>query len=107
MVEISWGKALGYGARYIVYIIVWAIIGAIIVVAGGLMIWGSVNVTYNSVTDQWEMTDLNIGGLIAGVVVIVIGEVVVILGAISSYFKLMSRLIAETIPGAQSHPPPP
>jgi hypothetical protein len=52
-------------------------------------------------------TGLNIGGLIAGVIVIVIGEVVVILGAISSYFKLMSKLITETIPAAQSHPPPP
>lgn len=107
MVEISWGKALGYGARYIVYIILWAIIGAIIIAAGGLMIWASVNITYNSVTEQWESTDLNIGGLIAGVIVIVIGEVVVILGAISSYFKLMSKLITETIPAAQSHPPPP
>jgi hypothetical protein len=52
MVEISWGKALGYGARYIVYIIVWAIIGAIIVAAGGLMIAASVNIRHGARFDN-------------------------------------------------------
>jgi len=105
MVEISWGKALSYGVRYIVYIIIWAIIGAIIVAAGGLMIAGSANIRFNQATQQWESTSLNVGGLIGGIIVIVVGEVVVILGAISSYFKLMSKLITETLPTAQ--PPPP
>ena len=36
MVEISWGKALGYGVRYIAYIIVWAIIGGLIVAGGAI-----------------------------------------------------------------------
>lgn len=105
MVEISWGKALGYGARYIVYIIIWAIIGVVIVAAGGLMIAASVNIRFNTVTQQWESTGLNAGGLVGGVIVMVVGEIVVILGAISSYFKLMSKLITETVPASQ--PPPP
>lgn len=107
MVEISWGKALGYGARYIAYIILWAIIGAVIVVAAALMIAASVNISFNTATGQWESTGLNIGALIGGVIVIIIGGVVVILGAISSYFKLMSKLITESLPATQPHPPPP
>jgi hypothetical protein len=38
MVEISWGKAFAYGLRYIVYIIVWAIVGGLIVGGGAATI---------------------------------------------------------------------
>ena len=33
MVEISWEKAFGYGIRFILFIILWAIIGGLIAVA--------------------------------------------------------------------------
>jgi hypothetical protein len=107
LVEISWGKALGYGGRFIAYIILWAILGTIIVIAGGAVLAGSLNITYDSATQQWQSTDLNWGGLIAGVIIIVVGEIIVILGAIASYFKLMSKLMNETSPTTQPRPPPP
>lgn len=107
MVEMSWGKALGYRGRFVAYIILWAIIGGIIVAAGALLIVGSVNITYDSATQQWQASGLSWGGLVGGVIVIVIGEAVVILGAIASYFKLMSKLVSETFPSAQTRPPPP
>jgi len=104
--EMSWGKALGYGVRFIVYIILWAIIGGIIAAAGGLLIAGSLNITYDSATQQWQASNLNLGGLVGAVIVIVIGEIVVIMGAIASYFKLMSKLFSETLPAAQQRAPP-
>jgi hypothetical protein len=106
MVEISWGKAFGYGLRFILFIIVWAIIGGLIAVAGGMMIASSVNITWNSTTQQFETSGTNLGGVLAGIGVIIIGEIVVILGAISTYFKLMSKLVSETA-GTAQHPPPP
>jgi len=106
MVEISWGKAFGYGGRFILFIIVWAIIGGIIAAAGGLMIASSVNITWNSNTQQFETTGTNLGGVLSGIIVIIVGEIVVILGAISTYFKLMSKLISEAA-GTAQHPPPP
>lgn len=106
MVEISWGKAFGYGVRFILFIIVWAIIGGLIAVAGGWMIASSVNITWNSTTQQFETAGTNLGGILMGIVVIIIGEIVVILGAISTYFKLMSKLISEAA-GTTQHPPPP
>jgi hypothetical protein len=107
MVEITWGKALGYGLRYVIYIIVWAIIGGLIMVGGGLFIAASVNITVNPDTQQWETSGLNLGSLIAGIIVIVIGELVVILGSIAAYFKLMSRLITEAGSATLQRPPPP
>jgi hypothetical protein len=106
MVEISWGKAFGYGIRFILFIILWAIIGGLIAVAGGLMIASSVNITFNPDTAQFNTTGTNLGGILAGVIVILVGEVVVVLGVISTYFKLMSKLITET-GSATQHPPPP
>lgn len=106
MVEISWGKAFGYGIRFILFIILWAIIGGLIAVAGGLMIASSVNITFNPNTAQFNTTGTNLGGILAGVIVILVGEVVVVLGVISTYFKLMSKLITET-GSATQHPPPP
>jgi hypothetical protein len=107
MVEISWGKAFGYGGRYILYVIVWAIVGGMIMFAGGLVIASSINIRYNSYTSQWESTGFNIGTLILSLIIMVIGELVVILGVISSYFKLMSKLITETVSSTTQNPPPP
>jgi hypothetical protein len=107
MVEITWGNALGYGLRYVIYIIVWAIIGGLIMVGGGLFIAGSINISFNQSTQLWETSGLNLGSLIAGIVVMVIGELVVILGAIAAYFKLMSRLITEALSTTPQRPPPP
>ena len=106
MTEISWGKAFGYGARYILYVIVWAIVGVLIAFAGGLVIASSVNITFDSVTQTWNTSNLNLGGMLGGIVIIIVGEIVVILGAISSYFKLMSKLISES-GSAMPRPPPP
>jgi hypothetical protein len=104
MTEISWGKAFGYGARFILYVIVWAIVGVLIAFAGGLVIASSVNITFDSVT--WNTSNVNLGGILGGIVIIIVGEIVVILGAISSYFKLMSKLISES-GSAMPRPPPP
>ena len=82
------------------------IIGGLIAVAGGLMIASSVNITFNPNTAQFNTTGTNLGGILAGVIVILVGEAVVVLGVISTYFKLMSKLITET-GSATQHPPPP
>jgi uncharacterized membrane protein len=107
MVEISWGKAFGYGGRYILYVIVWAIVGGLIMFAGGLVIASSITIRFNTYTQQWESTGFNIEALILSIAIMVIGELVVILGVISSYFKLMSRLITETVSSTTQNPPPP
>lgn len=105
MVEISWGKAFGYGLRFVVFIILWAIVGVIIAAAGGLTIAASANIKYNADTQQFDLTGVNMGGVVGGVIIIAIGAAVVILGAISSYFKLMSKLVTETVSQQQLPPP--
>ncbi|MGD0978081.1 MAG: hypothetical protein ABR962_02950 [Candidatus Bathyarchaeia archaeon] len=106
MVEISWGKALGYGVRYIAYIILWAIIGGLIVAGGAITIVASANIKYDSTSQTFDTSGMNLGGVILGVIIIVIGEILIILGAIASYFKLMARLITETDTSMPPRPPP-
>ncbi len=106
MVGISWGKALGYGVRYIVFIIVWAIIGGLIVAGGAITITASANIKYDSTTQTFDTSGMNLGGVILGVVIIIVGEIVIIIGAIASYFKLMAKLITETGSAILPRPPP-
>jgi hypothetical protein len=106
MVEISWGKAFGYGLKFILFIIVWAIIGGVVAIPGGMMIASSVSITWNSTTQQFETAGTNLGGILTGVAVIIIGALIVILGAISTYFRLMSKLVSESA-GTTQRPPPP
>ncbi|MEZ0345255.1 MAG: hypothetical protein ABWK01_01720 [Infirmifilum sp.] len=81
--ELSWRKAFSYALSYVAYVIIYIVIGCFTVLAG-----------------EWLMQagmrgSINIGAIIGGIIVIVVGLIIVMLGCAAAYFKLMSRLISE------------
>jgi large-conductance mechanosensitive channel len=96
MGEIGWGKAFGYAISYVIYVILWLIIGGILFGIGYYMIEQSTEVKYG----LWEPPEVKIdyGKLIVGIILVLIGLIIIILSSMATFFKLMSRLISESIP---------
>lgn len=87
--EFSWGKAFGYALRYILYAILWIIIGGLIMGAGIGMMMASMR------PGPWGIPTYEPGASIVGVVFIIIGLIIIYLGTMAAYFKIMSRLVYE------------
>lgn len=101
--ELSWKRAFGYALRYIIYVILWVIIGGLIMMAGVAMIVSSAS--YVPSGPPYYMPTFNLGVAIGGIIVIIIGLIIIVLGSMAAYFKIMSRLINETT--SKILPPPP
>ena len=95
VVEFSWGKAFGYALRYILYAILWIIIGGLIMGAGIGMMMTSMR------PGPFGIPAFEPGASIVGVIVMIIGLIIIYLGTMAAYFKIMSRLVYE----ATSKPP--
>jgi len=95
--EFSWVKAFSYAFRYIMYIILWVIIGGVIMIIGVAMMPSAI-----SFEPPYYIPRFNLGAMIIGIILIVIGIVVIALGSMAAYFKIMSRLVNEASP----KPPP-
>lgn len=95
MGEIGWGGAFGYALKYIVYTILWLIIGGIFIVAGSMMI-GLSFTSYTSAPMNLNYIISNVGKFITGIILIIIGWIIMFLGSMASYFKIMSKLIRES-----------
>jgi len=102
MSEISWMEAIGYAIRYIIYVIVWGIIGGLFIFAGVAMMFP----TFGSGYMGYPYPQFDIGRVILGLLVALIGYAIIVVGSMASYFKLMSKLISESIPSASLRPPP-
>ena len=100
MGEIGWLRAFGYAFRYVIYVIFWLIIGGIIFVIGLFTIMGSTRIRYEYEFGEPPRveTEVNFGAMIWGFIVAIIGLVIMNLAALAVYFKLMSRLVSESIP---------
>jgi hypothetical protein len=100
--EIGWGKAFKYAGKFLVYAIVWLIIGFVFAAAGLAVISSSLHLAGTLFP---EIT-YDAGKLFAGIILLVAGCVIMILGAMASYFKIMSALIAESVSGENLPAPP-
>jgi len=89
--EIGWGRAFGYAIRYVIYVLAWWIIGGILMGVGFTLIASSI-VYYG-----WRMS-IDYGLLIGGIIIVFIGLVIAMFGSLATYFKLMSRLVRESVP---------
>jgi len=89
--EIGWGRAFGYAVRYVIYVFAWWIIGGILMGIGFILIASS------TVYYGWIKIE-NYGLLIGGIIMVFIGLVIAMLGSLATYFKLMSRLVRESVP---------
>jgi uncharacterized membrane protein len=90
--EISWGRAFNYAIKYVLYILLWTIVGGILIAIGFTMV--GVGFPYHPGGTPYHHP---IGTVLAGLTLILIGYLIIILGAAASLFKLLSRLIVDTI----------
>ena len=97
---ISWGKALRYALECVLYFIPWMIIGGIIALMGLVML------TSLPSTEPLGET-YTVKGL-TGILLTIIGSIIMLFGFMASFFKVMSKLIAESRPqtSEQASPPP-
>jgi hypothetical protein len=104
--EISWSEAFNYALKYIIYIIVWMIVGFLIAGAGIALMIGPMHITPGGWVPQITP---NFGALVGGILLVIIGWFIAFIGSMASYFKIMSKLIRESVskPKQELLPPPP
>ena len=100
--EIGWGKAFKYAGKFLVYAIVWLIIGFVFTAAGVVEISSSLQLAGT----LFPQITYDAGKLFAGIILLVAGCVIMILGVMASYFKIMSALIVESVSGENLPAPP-
>jgi uncharacterized membrane protein len=100
--EIGWGKAFKYAGKFIVYAIVWLIIGFIFTAAGLAIISSSLQLAGS----LFPQITYDVGKLFAGIILLIVGWLIAALGVTASYFKIMSALIAESVSGENLPAPP-
>lgn len=104
MGEITWSKAFVYALKFIAFTILWAIIGTVIVFIGLALIGLSFLARFETIPllPKVSSTVLQIHPFIAltiGVILIVVGTIITHIGYLATFFKLMSKLIVESLKG--------
>lgn len=95
MSGISWGRAFGYAVRFVLYSLLWVILGGILILAG---IWIATSGFSGVMGFEWWQTQLArhpAGSITIGVLLMILGYIIAALGSIATYFKLMAELIVE------------
>jgi amino acid transporter len=98
--EIGWGRAFGYAARFLVFSILWVVVGGLLVGVGVAMVLASLGIAYGWPTRSYGPTPsagVNLALLIGSVVVVVAGVIIAELGTLATFFKLTSRLVGESV----------
>ncbi len=90
VVEFSWGKSFSYAIRYILYAILWIVIGGLIMGVGVGTIAASVRIGADGIPRF-------LPGVAMGLIATIVGLIIMYLGLMATYFKIMSRLIYEAI----------
>jgi hypothetical protein len=101
--EIGWGRAFGYAVRFLVFSIIWVVVGGLLVGVSVAMVLASLGISYGWPTRSYgytPSTGVNLGLLVGGVVAVVAGAAVAGLGTLATFFKLTSRLVGESVPRA-------
>jgi hypothetical protein len=100
--EIGWGRAFKYAGKFLVYAIVWLIIGFVFTVAGVVEISSSLQLAGS----LFPQITYDVGKLFAGIIFLIVGWLIAALGVAASYFKIMSALIVESVSGENLPAPP-
>jgi hypothetical protein len=90
VIEFSWGKSFSYAIRYILYAILWIVIGGLIMGFGIGTIAASVRI------GAWGIPRF-LAGAVIGLIATIVGLIIMYLGMMAAYFKIMSRLIYEAV----------
>jgi hypothetical protein len=85
---VTWGRAFRGALAYILWSIIWIIIGAVIIVGG--IYFGYISGTYG----PFGIPVPNFGIIIAAVI---IGYIIISLGAIAALFKILAEITAEEV----------
>lgn len=89
---VSWGRAFRAAGTYVVFLIVWGMIGGIFIFAG--ILTAGTLITYDPLTG---MPRLNLAGAGVGIVLFLIGYIIILLGSMATLFKILSELVAEEV----------
>ncbi len=107
----SWGSAFFTALKIVIMSIIWAIIGGIFIVAGFSMM-GSAIVPKIPATPLPPgglpiIPEFDIGKIIAGGILALIGYSILLLGTLASFLKYSAEFYAEEVSKRRIIPPPP
>jgi hypothetical protein len=86
---VSWERAWSGAFAWLAWTLLYGIIGIILIGVGVFSIMGNINNITNLVS--WDSK------LIGGFLFIVAGWIIIVLGAIASFFKINSEIISEEV----------
>jgi len=89
---VSWGKAFKSAGLYVIFLIVWTVVGAALI-AFGYITYGSL-IWYDPYT---KMPKINPAGLNIGFVLTLIGSIIILLGSFATFFKIVSEIVADEV----------
>jgi branched-subunit amino acid ABC-type transport system permease component len=92
---VTWGRAWSAAFAWLAWTLIYGIIGVILIVAGVFVMVGALNnlVPLNNLVSG----DFYNSSLFGGFLFIVIGWIIIALGAIASFFKINSEIIIEEV----------
>jgi hypothetical protein len=93
---VTWGRAWRAAGAWFGWSIVWGIIGIIIMVVGIVIIIGSSAYSFYDYYygNTYTLGGVGIGG---GIALMFIGWLILILGAVASFFKIDSEIVSEEV----------
>lgn len=93
---VTWGRAWAAAFAWLAWTIVYGIIGFIVVLAGAAFVIGN---SLNNLISLSNLTswDFYTSNAFAGLILIVIGCIIIALGAVASFFKINTEIISEEV----------
>jgi len=105
---VTWGRAWRAAGAWFGWSIVWGMAGLILIGAGVAVIIGSIASVSSIFSNGYGYNPSGmITGMIGGIAMIIIGEIITILGSYASYFKITSEVTAEEVRRLMSQMPAP
>ena len=88
---VTWGRAWNGAFAWLAWTIIYGIAGVILFAIGFFLMVGSLN---NLASFSVDFSNVN---LVSGFLFVVIGWIIVALGAIAAFFKINSEIIGEEV----------
>lgn len=104
----SWGSAFAAALKILLMCAVWYIIGLIIIVTGLAAMGSSLQALMQSMMGSpYGAPQVDFTGLVAGLVLIIVGLTIASLGSIATFLKYSAEYYAREIIRYLPPPPPP
>lgn len=104
----TWGSAFVTAFKILLMSIVWYIVGIVLILAGAATMGPAIQSLLASITGFPSGAPLvDFSSLIFGLVLIIIGFLIAVLGAIATFLKYSAEYYAKEITRASAIPPPP